>query len=121
MFFYDLYSHLGRNHGSRVCVTALALRWVQLFLVVFDPVCDAQEDAEPMQAVQVLRVRLSHGDKDLFRLGLAQDTGERLQEHLEETKAPFLNHSCNREALFDVDISLCKTTRALAQIGGSLR
>lgn len=39
--FPRLCSDLGLVHRCWVCVTALALRWVQLFLVVFDPVWDA--------------------------------------------------------------------------------
>lgn len=68
----------------------LALWWAQLLLVVFDPVRDAQEDAQQMQTVHVPRVRLGHGDQDLFRLGLAQDTGEGLQKHLEDTFTSFI-------------------------------
>lgn len=68
-------------------VAILALWWVQLFLVVFDPVCDAQEDAQPVQTVHVLRVGLGHSDQDPLRLGLAYDAGERLQKHLKFTFA----------------------------------
>lgn len=81
----DLYSDLGLFHRCCLCVAALDLLWVQFFLVVFDPVCDAQEDAKPMQTVHVPQVRLSYSDQDLFRLGLAQDQRERLQKHLEVT------------------------------------
>lgn len=63
----------------------LALWLVQLLLVVFDPLSDSQEDSQPVQTVHVSRVRLGHSDEDLFRLGLAQNTGERLQKHLEGT------------------------------------
>lgn len=80
-----MYSDLCLFHGCCVRVVVLALWWVQLFLVVFDPVCDAQEDAQPMQTVHVPRVRLGHSHQDLFGLGLAQDTGKRLQKHLEVT------------------------------------
>lgn len=34
-----------------MCDAILALWWVQLLLIVFDPVCDAHEDAKPMQTV----------------------------------------------------------------------
>ena len=87
LFFYfsDLSSDLDLIHRCCVCVVVLALWWVQFFVVVFDPVCDAQEDAQPMQTVHVPWVRLGHGDQGLFRLGLAQDKGERLQKHLEVT------------------------------------
>ena len=57
----------------------------QLFLIVFDPVRDAHDDAESVQAVHVLRVGLGHGHQDLFGLGLPQDARERLQKHLEVT------------------------------------
>lgn len=77
----DSYSDLGLIH--RCCVCAICLQLVLLFMVVFDPVCDAQKDAQTMQTVHVLWIRLSHSDQDFFRLGLAQDTGEWLQEHLE--------------------------------------
>lgn len=63
----------------------LGFWWGQLVLVVLDPVCDAQEDAQSMQTVHVLRVRLGDSDQDLFRFGLAQDPGQRLQKYLEVT------------------------------------
>lgn len=72
-------------HRCRVRVAILARLWVQLFLVVFDPVGDAQEDPQSMQMVRVLVVRLGHSDQHLFGLGLAQDTRERLQKHLQVT------------------------------------
>lgn len=79
IFFSDL------GVFQRCCVRVLALLWVQFFLIVFDPVRDAQEDPEPMQTVHVARVRLGHGDQDLFRLGLAQHPRKRLQKHLQVT------------------------------------
>lgn len=72
-------------HRCRVRVAILARLWVQLFLVVFDPIGDAQEDPQSMQMVRVLVVRLGHSDQHLFGLGLAQDTRERLQKHLQVT------------------------------------
>lgn len=84
LYFSDSNSDLGLFH--RCCVhVVLALWWVQLLVIVFDPLSDAQEDPQPVQTVHVSRVRLGHSDEDLFRLGLAQDTGKRLQKHLEVT------------------------------------
>lgn len=72
----------------------------QLFLIVFDPIRDAHEDAESVQAVHVPRVGLGHGHEDLFGLCLAQDAGERLQKHLEVININILNQSYNRNAFF---------------------
>lgn len=61
---------LGPFH--RCCVhVVLPLRWIQFFLVVSDPLCDALQDAQLVQTVQVPWVRLGHSNEDLFRLGLA--------------------------------------------------
>lgn len=46
-----------------------------------------------MQTVHVPRLRLSHGHQDPFRFGLAQDTGEGLQKHLEEHKCQNFIHT----------------------------
>lgn len=85
-----MYSDLDLLQVTCVCDAILALQSAELLLVVFDPVSDAQEDAEPMQTVHVARVRLGHSDQDLFRLGLAQDLRERLQKHLEVTFMSFI-------------------------------
>lgn len=81
-------------------VATLALWWVQLFLVVFDPVRDAPEEPQSMQTVHVPQVRLGHSDQDLFRLGLAQGKRERLQKHLHaRTNTEILHQRYNRNAL----------------------
>ena len=84
MTFSD-YSDLGLFHRSCRHVAVLDLWWVQFFLVVSDPGCDAQEDAQSVQTVHVPWVRLGRSDQDVFRLGLAQDKGERLQKDLKVT------------------------------------
>lgn len=58
----------------------------QFCLIVFDPLCDSQEDAQPMQTIDLLWVRLGHSDQDLFSLSLrlAQDVKKRLQKHLKK-------------------------------------
>lgn len=101
----DLYSDLGPFHRSSVRDAVLVLWWVQLLVVVFDPVRDAQEDAQLMQTVHVPWVRLGDHDQDLFRLGLAQDTGERLQKHLEVTFASFIMMPFRH---FDIQSNCCK-------------
>lgn len=102
----------------------LALQWVELLLVVSDPVGDAQEDAEPMQTVHVARLGLGHGDQDLFRLGLAQDLRERLQKNLEVTIMSLIicpswhsvtqSHCCKNtsEKKQRIGVSLKKTSKA---------
>lgn len=82
----DFNSHLAMIPMCFRTIIVLELGRGQLFLVVFDPICDSQEDPQSMQTAQMFGVGFSHRDQDLFRLGLTQDTREGLQEHLRDRK-----------------------------------
>lgn len=78
----NIFSDLDLFQRCHVADAVVALWWIQFPLVVFDPVCDAEQDPQPVQTAQMPGVRLGDGDQDLFRSGLAQHTRERLQKHL---------------------------------------